>query len=284
MSYQNDIQHQTATSAVQALDALGIETSAAEEPMTRWNRVRDAVRNLQKPDATDLWQAIAADDQKKVTKAATDYMVSQAIKEAAKADTHREDTFRAETLSVVKRLVIDAQDEARNMFNAAAEEYTSAFAAADNHPDPSVLIVTEGGSKIWADLIQAAHDMSRAADVIKRGHEFGYRVNDEGSGLGAQVPYCTGLPTITAYGQAKAQHDWLMTPQHAPHREWGFYLLAGARLYAGDLTEQRAEVERLIGLAQDSRKMKMIPDMIADTEERALARAMKKAQKNGASK
>ena len=279
MSYQNDLQNQTATRAIQALDALGIDTASAQEPMTRWNRVRDAVRNLSKPDATLIWAGIAAGDQKATDKAATAYMTSQAIKEAAKADTGRENVFRAETLSVVKRLVIDAQDEARDMFNAAAEEYTSAFAAADNHPDPSVLIVTEGGAELWADLIQAAHDMNAAADVIKRATEFGHRVNDEGSGLGAQVPYATGLPTITAYEEAKAQNDWLMTPQHAPHREWGFYLLAGARLHAGDLHEQRSEVERLIEQAQDGRKTATVPDLIAKEERRALARELKKAQK-----
>lgn len=280
MSYTNDLQYRTAQGTVQALNSLGIDTTPATEPLERWTRVRDAVRNLETPDAAPLWEAIAKDDQKAVTKAATTYMTSQAIKEAAKADTGRENVFRAETLSVVKRLVIDAQDEARDQFNAAAEEYTSAFAAADNHPDPSVLITSEGGAEIWADLINAAQDMTKAADVIKRGHEFGHRVNDEGSGLGAQVPYATGLPTITAYGQAKAQNDWLMTPQHAPHREWGFYLLAGATLHAGDLHEQRGEVERLIEQAQDGRKQKMIPDMMHN-EQRALKRAMKTAQKRG---
>ena len=276
MSYQNDLQYLTAQGTVQALHNLNIDTTPATEPLERWTRVRDAVRNLETPDAAPLWEAIAQDDQKAVTKAATTYMTSQAIKEAAKADTGRENVFRAETLSVVKRLVIDAQDEARDQFNAAAEEYTSAFAAADNRPDPSVLITTEGGAEIWADLINAAQDMSRAADVIKRGHEFGHRVNDEGSGLGAQVQYATGLPTIAAYGQAKAQNDWLMTPQHAPHREWGFYLLAGAQLYAGDLHEQRSEVERLIEQATAKRTLKTIPEL-RNAEERQLQRAMERA-------
>jgi len=279
MSYQNDIQYRTAQGTIQALNNLNIDTTPATEPLERWTRVRDAVRNLETPDAAPLWEAIARDDQKAVTRAATAYMTSQAIKEAAKADTGRENVFRAETLSVVKRLVIDAQDEARNMFNAAAEEYTSAFAAADNHPDPSVLIVTEGGAELWADLIRAAHDMNAAADVIKRATEFGHRVNDEGSGLGTQVPYATGLPAITAYEQAKAQHTFLDSREHAPHRQWAIYLLAGARLHAGDLHEQRSEVERLIEQAQDGRKTATVPDLIAKEERRALARELKKAQK-----
>src|SRR5699024_11039620 len=106
MSYNTDLQRNTATRAVEALNALGIDTTTAEEPMTRWNRVREAVRNLQKPDASPLWAAIAADDQKAVTKAANAYMTAQAIKEAALADTRREDVFKADALSVVKRLVI----------------------------------------------------------------------------------------------------------------------------------------------------------------------------------
>src|SRR5699024_5859664 len=139
MSYQNDLQHRTATSAIEALDDLGVDTTTATEPMTRWNRVRGAVRNLQKPDASPLWAAIAADDQKKVTKAATDYMVSQAIKEAALDDTHREDTFRADALGIIKQLVKEALPEARAEYNAAAHDYTEAFKAAGGHPDPSEL-------------------------------------------------------------------------------------------------------------------------------------------------
>ena len=279
MSYTNDIQFRTAQGTIQALDNLGIETTAAAEPLERWTRVRDAVRNLETPDAAPLWEAIAKDDQKAVTKAATEYMVNQAIKEAARADTGRENVFRAETLSVVKRLVIDAQDTARAEFNAAAEEYTSAFAAAGNHPDPSVLIVTEGGAEIWADLINAAQDMNAAADVIKRAAEFGHRVNDEGSGLGDIVPFVTGIPHIKAVTEAKAQHTFLDSREHAPHRQWAQMLLAGGTLHAGDLDEQRDEVERLIGLAQDSRKTSTIPDLMAKEERRALARAMKKGMK-----
>ena len=277
---QNDLQNQTATRAIQALDALGIDTASAQEPMTRWNRVRDAVRNLQKPDAAPLWEAIAKDDQKAVTRAATTYMTSQAIKEAAKADTGREDVFRAETLSVVKRLVIDAQPTARAEFNDHAETYMQAFRDANNHPEPGELIANDHGSDIWRDLIESAQGMTRAANVIKRAAEFGHKVNDEQSGLAAQVPYCTGLPTITAYEEAKASNDWLNTRSHAAHKEWALFLLAGGTLEATDLTEQRAEVERLIDQAQDGRKQKMIPDMV-DSEQRALKRAMKTARKAG---
>ena len=279
MSYQDDLQFRTAQGTIQALHNLNIDTTPATGPLARWTRVRDAVRNLETPDAAPLWKAIAKDDQKAVTKAATEYMVNQAIKEAARADTGRENVFRAETLSVVKRLVIDAQDTARAEFNAAAEEYTSAFAAAGNHPDPSVLIVTEGGAEIWADLINAAQDMNAAADVIKRAAEFGHRVNDEGSGLGDIVPFVTGIPHIKAVTEAKAQHTFLDSREHAPHRQWAQMLLAGGTLHAGDLDEQRDEVERLIGLAQDSRQTSTIPDLMAKEERRALARAMKGASK-----
>ena len=280
MSYQTDRNHLTATRAIQALNTLGIDTTTATEPMTRWNRVRDAVRNLQKPDASPLWAAIAADDQKKVTKAATDYMVSQAIKEAAKADTGREDTFRAEALSIIKRLVIDAQDAARTEFNTHAETYTAAFRDANNHPEPGELIATDNGSDIWRDLIESAQGMTRAANVLKLAAEFGVKVNDEQSGLGAQVPYATGLPTITAYEEAKASNDWLNTRSHAAHKEWALLLLAGGTLQATDLDTQRAEVERLIGLAQDTRKQKRLPDLM-NNDQRALKRAMKAAQKRG---
>ena len=280
MSYNTDLQRNTATRAVEALNALGIDTTTAEEPMTRWNRVREAVRNLQKPDAGPLWAAIAADDQKKVTKAATDYMVSQAIKEAAKTDTGREDTFRAEALGIIKRLVIDAQPTARAEFNTHAETYTAAFRDANNHPEPGELIATENGSDIWRDLIESANGMTRAANVIKLAAEFGVKVNDEQSGLAAQVPYCTGLPTITAYEEAKASNDWLNTRSHAAHKEWALFLLAGGTLEATDLDTQRSEVERLIEQAQDGRKQKMIPDMI-NNDQRALKRAMKAAQKRG---
>lgn len=281
MSYQTDRNHLTATRAIQALNTLGIDTTTATEPMTRWNRVRDAVRNLQKPDASPLWAAIAADDPKKVTKAATDYMTSQAIKEAAKADPRREDVFRADALATVKALVIDAQPTARAEFNDHAETYMQAFRDANNHPEPGELIATDNGSDIWRDLIDSAQGMTRAANVLKLAAEFGYRVNDEGSGLGAQVPYCTGLPTITAYEEAKASNDWLNTRSHGAHKEWALFLLAGGTLQATDLDTQRAEVERLIEQAQDGRKQKMIPD-IMHADERALKRAMKRAaQKRG---
>ena len=277
---QNDLQNQTATRAIQALDALGIDTASAQEPMTRWNRVRDAVRNLQKPDAAPLWEAIAKDDQKAVTRAATTYMTSQAIKEAAKADTGREDVFRAETLSVVKRLVIDAQPTARAEFNDHAETYMQAFRDANNHPEPGELIANDHGSDIWRDLIESAQGMTRAANVLKLAAEFGVKVNDEQSGLAAQVPYCTGLPTITAYEEAKASNDWLNTRSHAAHKEWALFLLAGGTLEATDLTEQRAEVERLVEGAMSKRKTSTIADM-KQSEERQLQRAMKRAAKKG---
>lgn len=276
---QNDLQNQTATRAIQALDALGIDTASAQEPMTRWNRVREAVRNLQKPDAAPLWAAIAADDQKAVTRAANAYMASQAIKEAAKADTGREDTFRAEALSIIKQLVKEAQPTARAEFNDHAETYMQAFRDANNHPEPGELIATDNGSDIWRDLVESAQGMTRAANVIKLAAEFGVKVNDEQSGLAAQVPYCTGLPTITAYEEAKASNDWLNTRSHAAHKEWALFLLAGGTLQATDLDIQRAEVERLIGLAQDSRKQASVPDLMAKEEKRALARATKRALK-----
>lgn len=277
---QNDLQHRIATDAITALNNLGIDTTTAQEPMTRWDRVRDAVRNYSKADPAPLWEAIAADDPRKVTKAATEYMVSQAIKEAAKADPRREDTYRADALATVKTLIIDAQDHARDVFNEAAETYTAAFRDANNRPDPSVLIVSDGGADIWRDLIESAHTMTAAANLIKRAAEFGHKVNDEQSGLAAQVPYCTGLPTITAYEEAKASNDWLNTRSHAAHKEWALFLLAGGTLEATDLTTQRAEVERLIDQAQDGRKQKMIPDMM-NNDQRALKRAMKAAQKRG---
>ena len=167
MSYQNDVQYGTATDAITTLAALDLDTSPADDPMLKWNRVRDAVRNLSKPDATPIWAAIANGDQKATDKAATAYMTSQAIATAAKADTRREDPFRAEAMSVVKRLVIDSQDKARNICNTNADTYTTAFREAGNQPDPATLIVSENGSKVWADLIQAAQAMNRAAAVIK---------------------------------------------------------------------------------------------------------------------
>lgn len=275
---QNDLQNQTATRAIQALDALGIDTASAQEPMTRWNRVREAVRNLQKPDAAPLWAAIAADDQKAVTRAANAYMASQAIKEAAKADTGREDTFRAEALSIIKQLVKEAQPTARDEFNDHAETYMQAFRDANNHPEPGELIANDHGSDIWRDLIDSAHGMTAAANVIKLAAEFGHKVNDEQSGLAAQVPYCTGLPTITAYEEAKASNDWLNTRSHAAHKEWALFLLAGGTLEATDLTTQRSEVERLVEGAMSKQQQKTIGDMKQD-DRRALARAMKGQQK-----
>ena len=279
MSYNTDLQHRTAVHAIQALDDLGIDTTTATEPMTRWNRVREAVRNLQKPDAAPLWAAIAADDQKKVTRAATDYMVSQAIKEAALADTSREDTFRADALSIIKQLVKEALPEARAEYNAAAHDYTEAFQAAGGHPDPSELIVTDGGAQIWADLIRAANDMTTAVAVIKLGHDFGYKASDQGTGLIDQVPYAVNLPDIQAVARAKTT-DWVQTKEHAPHRDYAVFLLAGGELHAGTIPEQNAEIERLVEQAEDGRKQHRVADMM-HADERALKRAMKAAQKRG---
>ena len=280
MSYQTDRNHMTATRAIEALNNLGVDTTTAQEPMTRWNRVRDAVRTARTPDAAPLWEAVATGDQKKITKASTEYVAAKAILDAAKADNHREDTFRADALATVKALVIDAQPTARTEFNTHAETYMQAFRDANNHPEPSELIVNDHGSDIWRDLIDSAQGMTRAANVLKLAAEFGVKVNDEGSGLAAQVPYATGLPTITAYEEAKASNDWLNTRSHAAHKEWALFLLAGGTLQATDLDTQRSEVERLIEQAQDGRKQKMIPDMI-NNEQRALKRAMKAAQKRG---
>jgi hypothetical protein len=280
MSHIDDQQNMTATRAINDLQNIGHGTDIIEHHLERWNRVRDASRNARTPDATTLWAAIADGDTKATQKAAQEYMVARAILDAAKADTRREDVFRAATLSAVKDTVRDALPTARTMFNEAASEYSTAFTEAGNHPEPAQLIVTENGADLWADLISSANAMNAAAAVIRLGHEFGFKVNDQGTGLIKQVPYATGLPTITAYEEAKAQHTFLSSKEHAPHREWALFLLAGGELYAGDINEQRAEVERLIEQAQDGRKQKMIPDMI-NNEQRALKRAMKAAQKRG---
>ena len=275
---QNDIQHKIAQDALTALNNLGIDTTAAQEPMTRWSRVRDAVRGYSKADPAPLWEAIAQDNQKAVVKAATEYQVAQAIAVAAKADSGRENAFRADAMSTVKRLVIDAQDAARDAFNEAADTYTAAFRDAGNRPDPSILITTPGGSELWGTLITSAKQMTRAARVIKTAAEFGHRVQDDGTGLQDQVPFATGLPTITALSETKASETWLTDRQHAPHAEWAQYLLAGGELYAGDLHEQRAEVERLVEGAMSKQQQKTIGDMKQD-DRRALARAMQGQQK-----
>lgn len=278
MSHTDDMQFGLAGDAITALNHINVDTTPATEPLTRWKRVREAVRSYTKADPAPLWEAIAKDDQKAVTKAATEYQVAEAIAAAALADTTRESTFRVDTMSAVKRLILDAQDDARATFNTAADEYTEAFRAAGNHPDPSVLIVTEGGADIWARLIQAAKEMTKASRVLKLAHQFGRKVNDEGSGLIDQVPYVTNLPDIQAVARAKST-DMFQAKEHAPHREWALFLAAGGDLYAGDLGEQRAEVERLIEGAEAGRSQKSIADMKNDAiaEEAALARATRKA-------
>ena len=279
MSYNTDLQHRTAVHAIQALNNLGIDTTTATEPITRWNRVRDAVRTARTPDASPLWDAVATGDQKKIDKAATEYVAAKAILDAAKDDNHREDTFRATALSIIKQLVKEAQPTARAEYNAAAHDYTEAFKAAGGHPDPSELIVTDGGAQIWADLIRAANDMTTAVAVIKLGHEFGIKPNDQGTGLIDQVPYAVNLPDIKAVARAKTT-EWVQAKEHAPHRDYAVFLLAGGELYAGTIPEQNAEIERLVEQAEDGRKQKMIPDMMHN-EQRALKRAMKAAQKRG---
>src|SRR5699024_9983438 len=173
-------------------------------------------------------------------------------------------------------LGIDAQRTARAECNTHAETYTAAFRDANNHPEPGELIANDNGSDIWRDLIESANGMTAAANVIKLAADFGVKVNDEQSGLATQVPYCTGLPTITAYEEAKASNDWLNTRSHAAHKEWALFLLAGGTLQATDLDTQRSEVERLIEQAQGSRTQKRLPDLM-HAEERQLQRAMRKA-------
>ena len=279
MSLTNDQQHMTATSAVHTLHNIGHGTDVIEHHLERWNRVREASRNARTPDATTLWSAIADGDQKATQKAAQEYMVARAILDAAKADTRREDTYRAATLAAVKTTVKEALDTARAQFNTAAAEYTTAFQDAGSQPDPSQLIVTDGGAELWADLITAAKDMNNAADVIKLAHQFGIKADDQGTGLIDQVPYATDLPDIQAVSRAKTT-DWVQGKEHAPHRDWALFLIAGGQLHAGTIPEQEAEVERLIEQAQDGRKQKMIPDMM-NNDQRALKRAMKAAQKRG---
>lgn len=275
MSYQNDLQNQTATRSIQALDALGIDTASAQEPMTRWNRVRDAVRNLQKPDAAPLWEAVATGDQKKITKASTEYVAARAILDAAKDDNQREDTFRATALSIIKQLVKEAQPTARAEYNEAGADYTEAFNAAGGQPNPSTLITTPGGAELWTTLIQSAQEMTKAADVIKLAHQFGIKADDQGTGLIDQVPYATGLPDIQAVARARTT-DWVQGKEHAPHRDWALFLIAGGQLYAGTIPEQEAEVERLVEGAMSKREQKTIGDM-KQSEERQLQRAMERA-------
>lgn len=268
------MQYALANEAVNALNTINIDTTPTTESMTRWTRVREAVRNYTKADPAPLWEAIAKDDPKAVTKAATEYQVAQAIATAAKADTRREDTYRADAISKIKRLVIDSQDEARTMFNNAAQVYTEAFHAAGNHPEPSSLIVTEGGSEIWQALITSARDMNTAANVFKVAAEFGHEVKDQGSGLSEVVPYVTNLPHIQAVSHAKNGNEFLHTKEHAPHRQWAQMILAGGELYAGDHAEQSVEVQRLIDGAE-VRPTKLV-DLMSD-EDKALKRAAKKA-------
>lgn len=279
MSYQTDVNHATATNGIEALNALGIDTTTATEPLEQWDRVREATRNARTPDATELWDAVASGDQKKIDRAATVYMTARAILDAARDDPRREDTFQAATMSAIKQLVKDALPEARAHYNTAAQDYTEAFRAADNHPDPSALIVTDGGAELWADLLRAAQDMTTAVQVIKLSHRFGIKVNDQGSGLGDVVPYVTGIDDIQAVSRAKTT-DWLQAREHSAHRDYAAYLLAGGTLHAGDLDEQAEEVERLIEGAMSKRTMKTIPDL-KNAEERQLQRAMKRAAKKG---
>jgi hypothetical protein len=202
-------------------------------------------------------------------------MTARAILDAARDDPRREDTFQAATMSAIKQLVKDALPEARAHYNTAAQDYMEAFKAADNHPDPSTLIVSDGGAELWADLLRAAQDMTTAVQVIKLGHRFGIKVDDQGSGLGDVVPYVTGIDDIQAVSRAKTT-DWLQAREHGAHRDYAAYLLAGGELRAGTIPEQEAEVERLIEQAQDGRTQKRLPDLM-HAEERQLQRAMRKA-------
>ena len=279
MSYTTDLEYMNATAAINELDNIGADTTPAHEPLERWERGRNAARNARTPDPTELWEAVANGDQKAVTKAATAYMAARAILDAAKDDTRREDRYRVDTTSTVKTLIRDNLDNARTLYNEAAQDYTEAFRAAGNRPDPSQLIVTDGGAEIWADLIRAAKDMTKAANIIKRGEQFGFKANDQGTGLGAQVPYATNLPDIQAVTRAK-DTEWVQGKEHAPHRDYAHYLIAGGELYAGTIPEQEAEVQRLIDQAQDGRKQASVPDLMAKEEKRALARATKRALKN----
>lgn len=281
MSHQTDMQYMTATGALKALAAINIDTTTAQESITRWTRVRNAASNARTPDTTELWAAVAADDQKAVTKAASTYMTARAILDAAKADPRREDVFRADTMSIVKQLVKAALPEARDLYNEHGAEYEAAFHAAGGEPNPAQLIVSEGGSEIWASLVNAAQGMDKAVTVIKLSRQFGLGVNDQGTGLGEVVPYVQGIDDITAVTRAKSA-EWLQGKEHSAHRDYATYLIAGGTLHAGDLHEQEQEVQRLIDQAQAGHKQKMIPDMIADTEKRALARAAKKALKGQA--
>lgn len=273
-----DMQFQTAQNALTTLDSINVDTSPITAPLARWERLRDAVRGHTKTDPAALWEALADGNAKATQKAAVEYMTGQAIHTAAKADPRREQPYQANTMSAVKSVVLDAQHTARTLFNDAAHEYTTAFHDADSRPEPSALITTQDGSAIWARLIEAAQQMNLAAQTIRLAAQFGHKVDDQGSGLDAQVPYATGLPHIQALSQTQAAHDWLNSREHAPHRAWAHILLAGADLYAGTLDEQQYEVSRLIDQAQDSRTHSTIADL-ANDEQRALARAMKRKQK-----
>lgn len=274
-----DMQFQTAQDALTTLDSINVDTAPITAPLARWERLRDAVRGHTKTDPAALWEALADGNAKATQKAAVEYMTGQAIHTAAKADPRREQPYQADTMSAVKIVVIDAQPTARTLFNDAAHEYTTAFHDADSRPEPSALITTQDGSAIWARLIAAAQQMNLAAQTIRLAAQFGHRVADQGSGLDAQVPYATGLPHIQALSQAQAADDWLSSREHAPHRAWAHILLAGADLYAGSLDEQQYEVGRLIDQAQDSRTHSTIADL-ANDEQRALARAMKRKEKS----
>lgn len=278
MSYNTDLQRNTATRAVEALNALGIDTTTAEEPMTRWNRVREAVRTARTPDAAPLWEAVATGDQKKITKASTEYVAARAILDAAKDDNQREDTFRATALSIIKQLVKEAQPTARAAYNEAGADYTEAFNEAGGQPNPSTLITTPGGAELWTTLIQSAQEMTKAATVIKLAAEFGMGVKDQGSGLKDVVPFVQGIDDIRAVTRARTT-EWLQDKAQAVHRDYAAYLIAGGTIYAGDLDEQAQEVQRLIDGDLDTRKTATVPDLMAKEEKRALARATKRALK-----
>lgn len=278
MSHQTDMQFMTATDAIKSLSAINTDTTTAEDSLTRWTRVRNAASSARQPDATELWAAVANDDQKAVTKAATAYMTARAILDAAKADPRREDVFRADTMSIVKQLVKASLPEARDLYNDAGAEYEATFHAAGGQPDPSTLITTPGGSELWTQLMNSANSMGKAVTIIKLAATFGMGVNDQGTGLRDVVPYVQGIDDITAVTRAK-DTDWVQGKEHSAHRDYATFLIAGGTLRAGDIDEQEQEIERLTGMAEDSRKTTTIPDMIAKDERRALARAMKAQQK-----
>lgn len=283
MSHNTQMNFARANEAIRTLNSLGIDTATAEAPLERWTRLREAIKSYVKPSAAPLWEALADGDAKATTKAAQDYMLQSAIDTAAKAELHREGTFEANTLAAVKQAVIEAQDEARTVYNEAADTFTQAFREAGNRPDPAILITSDGGAKTWKTLISSAQTMNRAAAAFRLAAEFGHKVNDQRSGLDQQVPYATDLPTITAVEKAKHANPWLDQAAHAPHKEFSLLLLAGGTLHAGDLHEQAEEVERLIEGATASRRMPKLGDMM-QADEKAMARAAKKALKAGGTK